>query len=821
MLGFSIDSIDGLLVESPYMALVIVDKDGYITVMNQVFLDLLGLSRDEAIGKYVLEVLPNSELPEVLKTGRIDKADIWPLNGRDTVVTRFPIVKNGEIIGAIGQSFFLDMSGARILMQRLQETEEEFRAYSEAMIESPYMVYVSVNKEGYITMMNQTYLDELKLEKKDVIGKHISEITPTSQLPEVLNTGRVDKADIWPINGRDTIVTRLPIIKNGEIIGAIGKSLFLDVSGVKIMMQKMQETEKEFRALSEALIESPYMVYVIVDKDGIVTAMNRTYLDILGFTKEEVVGKHIHEITPTSDLPVILKTGRIDEAVIWPINGRDTIMSRMPVMKDGKIIGAIAKSLFLDMSGAKIFMQKLQETEKEFRAISEALIESPYMVYVIVDKEGIITAMNPTYLEQLGLEKSQVVGKHILDITPNSLLPETLRTGRIDEADIYSINGRNTIVTRLPIIKDGEIIGAVARSLFMDMSGAKILMNKLQETERELNLYKEEIRQGYQAQWQFKDLIGESLAFIKVKSVAEQLSHTVSTVLITGESGTGKELFAHAIHNSSNRSNHPFVKINCAALPENLLESELFGYEEGAFTGARKGGKHGKFELAMGGTVFLDEIGDMPLTMQTKLLTVLQDRVVERVGGTKPIFVNVRVIAATNCNLEQLVAEQKFRQDLFYRLNVVRLDIPRLEERSEDIPLLVNTLIRKINSKLGTDITKVSHKAIELMQYYDWPGNIRELENLLERAINMADMNRENSITIKHFPLLVENTYFPAEPSVADSLTLPDAIEQLEKQFIIEALKKSGGNKVHTAKALGIHTSALYRKLGKYGLDQL
>ncbi len=821
MSNFNIENIDGLLVESPYMALVIVDKDGYITIMNKVFLDLLGLSRDEAIGKYVLEVLPNSELPEVLKTGRIDKADIWPLNGRDTVVTRFPIVKNGEIVGAIGQSFFLDMSGARILMQRLQETEEEFQAYSVAMIESPYMVYVSVNKEGYITMMNQTYLDELKLEKKDVIGKHISEVTPTSQLPEVLKTGRVDKADIWPINGRDTIVTRLPIIKNGEIIGAIGKSLFLDVSGVKIMMQKMQETEEEYRALSEALIESPYMVYVIVDKDGIITAMNRTYLDILGFTKEEVVGKHILEITPTSDLPVILKTGRVDEAVIWPINGRDTIMSRMPVMKDGKIIGAIAKSLFLDMSGAKIFMHKLQETEKEFRAISEALIESPYMVYVIVDKEGIITAMNPTYLEQLGLEKSQVVGKHILDITPNSLLPEILRTGRIDEADIFSINGRNTIVTRLPIIKDGEIIGAVARSLFMDMSGAKILMNKLQETEKELNIYKEEIRLGYQAQWQFKDLIGECTAFTNVKSVAEQLSHTVSTVLITGESGTGKELFAHAIHNSSNRSNHPFVKINCAALPENLLESELFGYEEGAFTGARKGGKHGKFELAMGGTVFLDEIGDMPLTMQTKLLTVLQDRVVERVGGTKPIFVNVRVIAATNCNLEQLVAEQKFRQDLFYRLNVVRLDIPPLKERSEDIPLLVNTLIRKINSKLGTDIKKVSHKAIQLMQNYDWPGNIRELENLLERAINMADMNRESNITIKHFPLLVENTYFNDEPSAVDSLTLPNAVEQLEKQLIIQAMEKNGGNKVHTARVLGIHTSALYRKLGKYGLDQL
>lgn len=821
MSDFIIDNIDGLLVESPYMALVIVDRDGYITFMNHVFLDLLGLRRDQAVGKYVLEVLPNSELPEVLKTGRIDKADIWPLNENDTVVTRFPIVSDGEIVGAIGQSFFLDMSGARILMQRLQETEEEFQAYSEAMIESPYMVYVSVNKDGYITMMNQTYLDELQMEKKDVIGRYILDVIPASQLPEVLKTGRVDKADIWPINGRDTIVTRVPIIKNGEIIGAIGKSLFLDVSGVKIMMQKMQETEKEFRALSEALIESPYMLYVIVDKDGIITAVNHTYLDILGMKKDEVVGKHILEIVPNSELPMILKTGRIDEAVIWPINGRDTIMSRMPVMEDGKIIGAIAKSLFLDMSGAKIFMHKLQETEKEFRAISEALIKSPYMVYVIVDKDGFITAMNPTYLEQLGLEKDEVVGKHILEITPNSMLPETLRTGRIDEADIFSINGRNTIVTRLPIIKEGEIIGAIARSLFMDMSGAKILMNKLQETERELNIYKEEIRQGYRAQWEFQDIMGESRAFFQVKSVAEQLSHTVSTVLITGESGTGKELFAHAIHNSSNRSNHPFVKINCAALPENLLESELFGYEEGAFTGARKGGKHGKFELAMGGTIFLDEIGDMPLAMQTKLLTVLQDRMVERVGGTKPIFVNVRVIAATNRNLEQLVAENKFRQDLFYRLNVVRLDIPPLKQRSEDIPLLVNQLIKKINIKLGTDITKVSHKVIELMQNYDWPGNIRELENLLERALNMADMNRESSITIKHFPMLVENAYFKEDPSAFDALSLPEAIEQMEKQFIIQALEKSGGNKVHTAKILGIHTSALYRKLGKYGLDQL
>ena len=819
MPGYNIEDISEVLVESTFMALVIVDKDARITLMNQTFLDLLGLSRDQAVGRHVLEVLPHSELPEVLKTGRIDKADIWPINGNDTVVTRFPIVKDGEIVGAIGQSFFLDMSGARILMQKLQETEEEFSAYCDALIESPYMVYVSVNKQGFITLMNQTYLDELGLEKKDVIGKYILEVIPASQLPEVLKTGRVDKADIWPINGRDTIVTRLPIIKNGEIIGATGKSLFLDVSGVKIMMQKLKETEKEFKALSEALIESPYMLYVIVDKDGIITAMNQTFLDILEMQKEEVVGKHVLDILPNSELPEILKTGRVDEAVIWSIKGRDTIMSRMPVMENGKIIGAIAKSLFLDMSGAKIFMHKLQETEKEFRAISEALIENPYMVYVIVDKDGIITAMNPTYLDSLGLEKSQVVGKHILEVTPNSLLPEILKTGRFDEADIYAINGRDTIVTRQPVIKDGEIIGAIAHSLFMDMSGAKILMNKLQETEKELNIYREEIRQGYQAQWEFNDLVGSSPNFLKLKSVAAQLSHTVSTVLITGESGTGKELFAHAIHNCSNRRNHPFVKINCAALPENLLESELFGYEEGAFTGARKGGKHGKFELAMGGTIFLDEIGDMPLTMQTKLLTVLQDRVVERVGGTKPIFINVRVIAATNRNLERMVKEQKFRQDLFYRLNVVTLNIPPLRDRNEDIPPLVDTLVKKINDKLGTSIKKVSNKVIELMQNYSWPGNIRELENLLERAINLADMNRENIITIKHFPHLAENAYSPSNQDNANPATLSESLERLEKQIIIQALGKTNGNKVQAAKMLGIYTSALYRKLAKYGLN--
>lgn len=696
----------------------------------------------------------------------------------------------------------------------------EFAATFDALIESPYMALVIVNKEGYITLMNQTFLDSLELKISDVMGKHVLEILPHSQLPEVLDTGRVDKADIWPIRNRDTIVTRVPIIKDGKIIGAIGQSLSLDMSGAKIFMKRLQERETEFAALFEALVESPYMLYVAVDSDGYITAMNKTYLDMLEMKKQDVIGKYILDITPNSGLMEILQTGRIDNAEIWTIRGHEMVVTRLPIIKNGQIVGAIAKSLFLDMTGAKILMQKLQETEKEFQSILEGLIESPYMVFVIVDKDGYITTMNQTYLDILEMKKEDVVGKYILEITPTSELPIILKTGRIDKADVFMIKGRETIVTRLPIVKDGNIVGAIGKSLFLDMSGAKILVKKLQEIERELSIYKEEVRKFYSAKWEFQDLIGHSSEFIAVKSTAEHVSLTNSTLLITGESGTGKELFAQAIHNASPRKTGPFIRINCAALPENLLESELFGYEEGAFTGAKKGGKQGKFELARGGTIFLDEIGDMPLPMQTKMLSVLQERTVERIGGTLPIPVNVRVIAATNRNLEEMVTKQHFRQDLYYRLNVVRLIIPPLRKRKTDVPLLTRDLINRINRNLKTGIIGISVPALKLLEDYPWPGNVRELENLLERAVNLAEMNHDDFLAAKHFPSLFENDLYSVDSSFnEEDISLPEAMETLEKQIILKALAKTTGNKVQAAKLLGIHSSALYRKLSKYSLD--
>ncbi|HWP97157.1 MAG TPA: sigma 54-interacting transcriptional regulator [Syntrophomonadaceae bacterium] len=573
---------------------------------------------------------------------------------------------------------------------------------------------------------------------------------------------------------------------------------------------------RELDLIAELLLNSPFLACVVVDKEGKITFISQSYLEWLDMKGEDVLGRYILDVTPDSGLPEVLQSGKAEPVDIWSINDRSTIVTRMPLIKDGQIVGAIGQTIFLEMAGATILKKKLQEMEKEYTTVSEALVQSPYMVYVIVDQDGIITFMNQTYLDLLEMQKEDVVGKHVLEITPHSQLPDILKTGEIHEVDTWTINGRDTIITRTPIIKDGEITGAIGRSLFLDMSAAKKLVNKLQEIEKELNFYKEEVRQIYSAYWQFKDLIGQSSEFVWIRSMAQQLSNTRSTILITGESGTGKELFAQAIHNNSKQEG-PFVRINCAALPENLLESELFGYEEGAFTGAKKGGKPGKFELAKGGTIFLDEIGDMPLTMQTKLLSVLQERTIERVGGTSPIPIQVRVIAATNRDLEKMVANREFREDLYYRLNVVRLNILPLRKRLEDLPLLVEDLMTRINSQLKTDITQISEQAMNMLSNYSWPGNVRELENLLERAINLSVLKREKSLTCEHFPSLFEGTTEEqsAEVMIDD---LGEAVERLEKEMIERVLEKTGKNKTWAAKILGLNKSVLYRKMKKYNI---
>ncbi|MGG7099086.1 sigma-54 interaction domain-containing protein [Clostridium sardiniense] len=433
---------------------------------------------------------------------------------------------------------------------------------------------------------------------------------------------------------------------------------------------------------------------------------------------------------------------------------------------------------------------------------------------VVVDRDAKITMMSKAYKEFLGEYAPE--GKHVTEVIDNTKMHEIVKSGKSIIGDIQYIRGNRMIAMRVPVKKDGLIIGAVGKVMFKDISDYYSLGKQITKLEKELEYYKNELGNERSAKYFFSDIIGDSEENTKVKEIAARAAKTSSNVLIIGESGTGKELLAHAIHNASYRRQGPFVKINCAAIPEELIESELFGYEEGAFTGAKKSGKKGKFELANNGTILLDEIGDMPLSSQVKLLRVLQEREIEKVGGNVVKEIDVRIISSTNKNLKKAIEEGQFREDLYYRLNVIRISVPPLRNRKKDIEPLANILKRKVADKLGIYVEGISKEAMERLKEYDWPGNIRELENAIERSINMLDS--DIYIQEKHLP---EKLIQKKSKYIRDTKGkyLKDIVAEVEKEVISDCLKDVEWNKNKAAKILGISRVGLYKKIEYYNLS--
>lgn len=439
--------------------------------------------------------------------------------------------------------------------------------------------------------------------------------------------------------------------------------------------------------------------------------------------------------------------------------------------------------------------------------------------FLVIDDKGRIIGINKSYLRFLGLSRQDVVGKFVLDIIKNSRLSEILVSGETEIDVLHKFfddqeyGKEKVVVVTRSAVKDGNTtIGAVGQIKFSNAT--KELAKRLQRIDSELEYYKNELTRITGSYYSFANMVGQSSAFMEVKTIASQAACNDFTVLLTGESGTGKEVFAHAIHNASSRANKAFIRINCAAIPAELLEAELFGYEEGAFTGAKKGGKKGKFELAQGGTIFLDEIGDMPYAMQSKILRVLQEREFERVGGERAYPLNIRIVAATNQDLEHLINEKKFRSDLYYRLNVIPIRIPTLTERKEDIPLLAQYFLDQIKNTYRSTAS-FSDRCLAALAEYSWPGNIRELRNVIERAYNMLD---GDVITTNNLPLHIINCkkglrHFPGK-------TLPIIMQEVEKDILIEVLKANRYNHSAAAKALGIERATLYKKLNKYKIER-
>ncbi|SJZ91257.1 sigma 54-interacting transcriptional regulator [Selenihalanaerobacter shriftii] len=520
----------------------------------------------------------------------------------------------------------------------------------------------------------------------------------------------------------------------------------------------------------------------------------------------EIIGLNIDYYTIKKELEVEEK---IKEAIN---NGIETIIGDTVGVNAAKKYGLdyeLIKSgneaiLNGFLEALKVYEATLIEREKKKKL--QTILDFAHEGITAVDEEGIVTVFNPTAEKLFNKRRSEVIGKSVEQVIPNTKLPKIIKTGNENIGHVQNIDETKIATNRVPIKVGNKITGAVAT--FQDVT-------KIQELEQKIRqkLHKK----GLTAQYTLKDIIGNSDKIKNVKKLARKYGKVDSTVLINGESGTGKELFAQGIHNCSDRRVGPFVAVNCAALPTNLLESELFGYEEGTFTGAKKGGKKGLFELAHNGTIFLDEIGEMDKSLQARLLRVIQEKRVMKLGGEKVIPIDVRILAATNRNLREEVRNGRFREDLYYRLSVLDLDIPPLRKRKADIELIFSYLLKKKCKKLNKDIKEVDDDIIEFLADYNWPGNVRELENVIEKIVVISEGNiiKKEDINFILSNLINREDNF----NLDDEFVIMDGtLEEIERE-IIERTVKREGNKTKAAEKLGIDRTTLWRKLNKWDAE--
>ncbi len=562
----------------------------------------------------------------------------------------------------------------------------------------------------------------------------------------------------------------------------------------------------------EIILNSAHDGMIAVDENGVVTLFNKAAERIMGLDAASVIGRKAIDVIPNTRLPVVLSTGEPELNRQQNVGNAAIMTSRVPLKDDaGRIIGAAA--VFRDISEIKALAEQVSGLWSA-RNLLEAVIDATEDAISVADEKGNTIIVNSAYTRITGLPREAVLNKPVtVDIAEGeSMHLQILRTGKPVRNVRMKVGPakKEVIVNVAPIFIDGNIRGSVGT--IHDISEIMALTEELAQARKLIRRLK--------ARYTWSDIIGTSPAIISAKDEALRAAETPATVLLRGESGTGKELFAHAIHNASSRQKGQFVRVNCAALSEELLESELFGYVEGAFTGALKGGKRGLFEEANGGTIFLDEIGEISLALQLKLLRVLQEREIIKVGSTTPAAVDVRVISATNANLEQKMRDGSFRSDLYYRLNVLPIVIPALRKIKEDIPLLVIHIIGKLNQDYGRQVERITDEALSALKEYDWPGNVRELENVIGRAM-ISMKPPERTIETVHLPVFECERIGQIILGTASGASRPltQVIADAEKAAIERALSETKGNREQAARILGTAVRNLYYKIRKYKIE--
>jgi transcriptional regulator with PAS, ATPase and Fis domain len=441
---------------------------------------------------------------------------------------------------------------------------------------------------------------------------------------------------------------------------------------------------------------------------------------------------------------------------------------------------------------------------------------NPYESITVVDEKACVQFMDRATEEFFGLEQGGAKGVDIREFLKDSNLPRIIASGKPMIGGIWELKGVRRICSVYPLKKNGKIIGAVGRILFNSLEEIERINGEIQRLKKEIDYLKQKEKKEYSALYNFGNILTTSKLMRETVETAQRIAGLHTDVLITGESGTGKELFAHSIHNFLH-ADKPFIKINCPAIPFELAESQLFGYEKGAFTGATSSGKAGIFEASENGTVFLDEISSLPLSIQAKLLRVLQEREVTRLGSTRTRKINFKSIAATNVDLRKLVGEGKFRDDLYYRVARATISIPPLRERREDIPLYLHKFLERINDSFKTGIKEFSHEALGCLVQYNWPGNVRQLINVLEQIAIRAW--QDDRITFQHLP---DELRTPLKGPATDrsvqggALSMKDRVAEIERNLIASTLKQTNGNRRKAAMLLNMPRSTFYQKLKSY-----
>ncbi|WP_318246478.1 sigma 54-interacting transcriptional regulator [Guptibacillus algicola] len=577
--------------------------------------------------------------------------------------------------------------------------------------------------------------------------------------------------------------------------------------------ESLIDTLRHQSKLQEIILDSTHDGMIAIDKNETVTLFNRSAEKVTGLSKEQAHGKPVGSLMASSKLPRVLASGHseVNQEQLLP-NGKKIITTRIPMFdSNGARVGALA--VFRDMTAIEEMAQEVTNL-KSIQSMLKAIIQSSDEAISVVDENGKGLMINPAYSRLTGLEQDEVIGKPATtDISEGESMHMRVLSSRKPVRGVQMKVGpkkRDVVVNVSPVIVDGRLKGSVG--VIHDVSELHSLNNQLQRARQ--------IIRTLEAKYSFEDIIGKSEEMSFSVQQAKLAASTPATVLLRGESGTGKELFAHAIHNASDRKFNKFVRVNCAAIAESLLESELFGYEDGAFSGAKQGGRRGLFEEANGGSIFLDEIGELSQSTQVKLLRVLQEKEIVRVGGTKPISINVRIIAATNAKLEKRIMDGSFREDLYYRLNRMPIQIPPLRQRKEDIDLLSHHLIAKINQDYGRNVEGITPKALEYLKQYEWPGNVRELENVLGRIVIHMD-SVESVIQLSHIPSLLSETKSADLLSVerTPEKSLSQLVDEFERKTIQQTLSYFDGNKTATSKALGVSLRNLYYKMDKHGIE--